>query len=366
MSIENFNVDEFNNSLYDSKESAYQALKNNNEYPEYGYTNPINNFQTYDSDDETDNNYSTDNDYDDDYESDDDVEQIPISKYDPDNHSKIPFLDIEILFDKLASQNQTLKIYVCGATGSGKSVTSFNLIYKLRNRIKYFFVICPSAAASQYELFIHPTYIFNNNDPEILQQIIERTKEAPVDSCIILDDCLTDKENTTKIKHEFSEIMKAGRHNRLHVLAIGQNAYGPPPDLRSQFNTIILHYLGSNIREIEKIRESYISGMTKKIFAKLYNDIVVANNNNNQNKFPLIIADNKIYSYRSVVPKGYGGSEVKQQKYLGTLTSTLYGMIFNPHRKSKSRKGTYYFKNPNYSRADMENKKSKNKNYLKI
>lgn len=162
---------------------------------------------------------------------------------------------------------------ICGATGSGKSEYTLDLLEKdYRGFFKYIIIICPTwrynkAYLNRKWLFEDSEHIFlvdpsemlpKSEDPlnDTLKVFFENIgKQDDSHVLFLIDDCSSQK-GMTKKKRMLSELAFSGRHLNCSVWILTQKYNSVLTDLREQIKFLVLFYCKDRDSFEEALREN--------------------------------------------------------------------------------------------------------------
>lgn len=173
------------------------------------------------------------------------------------------------------------RMYVVGASGSGKTNLILNLLSRVEMYKDYFkeniIVISPTARQldDSYAVLELPQSNFFPCSVEVLERIFELAKLAKEQkkmkpTLLILDDILSYKKFCNS--KELLKLMVMGRHYGLSTMVLSQAYHRIQKSVRLNFSCVI-YFKGSN-RELEVLADDFTPpGMSKRQFMRLVSEI---------------------------------------------------------------------------------------------
>ena len=162
---------------------------------------------------------------------------------------------------------------ICGATGSGKTEYTLDLLQKdYRGFFKYIIIICPTwrynrAYLSRKWLFEDPDHVFlvdpgellpKSDDPlnDTLKMFFESIGKLDNSQVLFLIDDCSSQRGMTKKKRMLSELAFSGRHLNCSVWILTQKYNSVLTDLREQIKFLVLFYCKDRDSFDEALREN--------------------------------------------------------------------------------------------------------------
>lgn len=173
------------------------------------------------------------------------------------------------------------RMYVIGASGSGKTNLILNLLSRPEMYKDYFkdqiIVISPTAKQldPSYAVLDLPDSNFFPCSVDVLERIFELAKLAKANgtmkpTLLILDDILSYKKFCNS--KELLKLMVMGRHYGLSTMVLSQAYHRIQKSVRLNFSSII-YFKGSN-RELEVLADDFTPpGMSKRQFMRLVSEV---------------------------------------------------------------------------------------------
>lgn len=104
--------------------------------------------------------------------------------------------------------------------------------------------------------------IYDEFDQELLSSIIEKQtqhlieygKENTDEILLILDDCISEQSTKQRSGNGLTKISNNGRHLNISIILTAQRVTGIIPDIRSQFDSMIVFHTDSK-RELENLKQ---------------------------------------------------------------------------------------------------------------
>ena len=169
--------------------------------------------------------------------------------------------------------NHAHSAIICGATGSGKTEFTLDLLEKeYRNFFKYIIIVCPTwrynkAYLSREWLFKDHEHIFlvdpkelvpRSDDPlnDTLKIFFESHGALDQSQVLFLIDDCSSQKGMTKKKRMLSELAFSGRHLNCSVWILTQKYNSVLTDLREQIKWLALFYCKDRDSFDEALREN--------------------------------------------------------------------------------------------------------------
>ena len=169
--------------------------------------------------------------------------------------------------------NHAHSAIICGATGSGKSEYTLDLLEKdYRGFFKYIIIICPTwrynkAYLNRKWLFEDPEHIFlvdpnefqpKSEDPlnDTLKVFFESYGKLDDSHVLFLVDDCSSQKGMTKKKRMLSELAFSGRHLNCSLWILTQKYNSVLTDVRSNIKFLVLFYCKDRDSFEEALREN--------------------------------------------------------------------------------------------------------------